>query len=355
MKGQHSVQTGDARSGAKRGKALVVALVIVIIAIVAVVFLSRSCADTHGDVKQGEEIEVVIPAGATTDEIGKILAQEGVISSSKQFVERVTDLNQAASLQSGSYILIGGDELDDIIKVLSSGQTGRQLVIPEGYTIKQIAERVEKACGIPASEFIECAHHASSYASEYTFLQGVYDDSMEGFLYPDTYRVDAGATVDDVIRMMLDQFAAQIKTVDLSYAESKGLTLYDVVTLASMVEKEYEDESDKAQIAAVFYNRLHAGMTLGSDVTTYYAVGKDMTEELTASDLASDSPYNTRNPNNYGLPAGPICNPSVSTIEAAAHPAEVDYLYFFFSNSEGKTMFFANDADFNAAWAQYGD
>ena len=155
--------------------------------------------------------------------------------------------------------------------------------------------------------------------------------------------------------MMLDQFAAQIATVDMSYAASKNLTLYDVVTLASMVEKEYQAESDKAPIAAVFYNRLQKGMTLGSDVTTYYAVGKDMTEELTASDLASDSPYNTRNPSNFGLPAGPICNPSVSTLQAAANPAQVDYLYFFFSNREGETMFFVNDADFNAAWAQYGD
>ena len=178
---------------------------------------------------------------------------------------------------------------------------------------------------------------------------------MEGFLYLDTYRVDPSATPDDIIRMMLDQFAAQIATVDMSYAASKNLTLYDVVTLASIVEKEYQAESDKAPIAAVFYNRLQKGMTLGSDVTTYYAVGKDMTEELTASDLASDSPYNTRNPSHFGLPAGPICNPSVSTLQAAANPAQVDYLYFFFSNREGETMFFVNDADFNAAWAQYGD
>ena len=356
--GQHYAASSytEKRRGKSRKHTLVIAVVvIVIIAIIGFVAYQNLFGDKTGQVKQGAEIEVVIPAGSSTDQIASILVDDGVIASANAFTNRVKQLNQVSSLQSGSYLMIGGDDLDNIIKMLASGQTGRQLVIPEGYNLRQIADKVEATCGIDAEEFYAQTQKASDYVAEYPFLEGVYNNSMEGFLYPDTYRVDPSATPDDIIRMMLDQFAEQIATVDMSYAASKNLTLYDVVTLASMVEKEYQAEDDKAPIAAVFYNRLQKGMTLGSDVTTYYAVGKDMTEELTFEDLASESPYNTRNPNHYGLPAGPICNPSVTTIQAAANPAQVDYLYFFFSNREGKTMFFVNDADFNAAWAQYGD
>lgn len=356
--GQHyatSSYTKKRKSKSRKRTLIIASIAIAIIAVIGFVACQNLFGDKTGQVRQGAEIEVVIPAGASTDKIASILVDDGVIPSAKAFTDRVKQLGQASSLQSGSYLLIGGDDIDTIIKILASGQTGRQLVIPEGYNLRQIADKVEATCGIDAEEFYAQTQKASDYVADYPFLEGVYNDSMEGFLYPDTYRVDPSATPDDIIRMMLDQFAAQIATVDMSYAASKNLTLYDVVTLASMVEKEYQAESDKAPIAAVFYNRLQKGMTLGSDVTTYYAVGKDRTEELTASDLASDSPYNTRNPSHFGLPAGPICNPSVSTLQAAANPAQVDYLYFFFSNREGETMFFVNDADFNAAWAQYGD
>ena len=154
--------------------------------------------------------------------------------------------------------------------------------------------------------------------------------------------------------MMLDNFSAQIAGVDMSYASSKNLTTEDVVILASMIEKESREDADKANIASVFYNRLRTGMNLGSDVTTYYAVGKDLTEDLTVSDLNSDSPYNTRNPQHRGLPAGPICSPGLASLNAAAHPSETDYLYFFYSLSEDKTMFFKDQASFDAAWSKYG-
>jgi UPF0755 protein len=357
-KGQHyarSNYTSKRTSSHSKLPLIIVAGIVVLAIIAAVVFIVPSCGDTKGTVKQGQQIDVVIPAGSSTDQIASILVNNGVVASKKEFIERAEKLGKAASLQSGSYVLTGGADIDSIVQTLVSGKTGRQLVIPEGYTLKQIAAEVEKTCGIDADEFYSLTQSASSYASDFSFLKGVYNNSMEGFLYPDTYRVETYATADDVIRMMLKQFQTKIATVDMSYAASKNLTMFDIVTLSSIVEKEYEAESDKPLIAAVFYNRLHAGIVLGSDVTTYYAVGKDMTEELTAEDLASNSPYNTRNPSHYGLPAGPICSPSVSTIAATANPSQVDYLYFFFSKSKGQTMFFSNDADFNAAWAQYGD
>ncbi len=368
MKGSHStssVKTAksynkSAYSRRRKYRRLKTPVIIAIIAVCAVALIAGGCfffgqGSPKGNVKQGEQITVAVPAGTPTSRIAELLVENGVIYSADQFSKRVDDLGQTSRLQSGTYIFTGGDDLDTIIRMMTNGETGYALTIPEGYTLKQIAAAVEKTCGIKADEFYALTQKASSYANDYPFLQGVYNDSMEGFLYPDTYRVDVDASADEVIRKMLDQFAVQIDTVDMSYAASKNLSLYDVVTLASMVEKEHRAQDDKAQIAAVFYNRLHEGIVLGSDVTTYYAVGKDLTEELTLEDLASDSPYNTRNPQHYGLPAGPICNPSISSINAAANPAQVDYLYFFYSNSQNKTMFFTNDADFNAAWAQYGD
>lgn len=345
-------------SSRKKGpnKFLIIAIVAAVIVVGVVAFAVSQCSGSgSGKVKQGEQIIVKVEPGAATKHIASQLQESGVIASADEFSNRVDKLGHSASLQSGTYIFTGGEDLDVIIRMMTNGETGYLLTIPEGYTLKQIAAQVEKVCGISADEFYALTQKASKYASEYPFLNGVYNDSMEGFLYPDTYRIDVGASADDVVRTMLDQFGGRIQQVDMSYAASKNLTLYDVVTLASIVEKEYRHESDKEFIAAVFYNRLHEGITLGSDVTTYYAVGKDLTEELTNEDLASDSPYNTRNPSHYGLPAGPICNPSVSTINAAANPAQVDYLYFFYSNREGKTMFFANEPDFSAAWAQYGD
>lgn len=357
IQGKHSVDLEGARAS-RTSRSSKPGLVVAIIVVVAFVVLFVGCqvlGGKSGSVKQGEEITVTIPAGSSTDKIADILVENGVIGSSKAFVDRVNALDKASNLQSGSYILTGGDDLDNIIKMLTTGQSGLQLVIPEGLNLRQVAAKVEATCGISADEFYAQTQKADEYVADYPFLEGVYNNSMEGFLYPDTYRIDDEVTPDHIIRMMLNRFAEQIQTVDLAYAESKNLTLYDIVTLASMVEKEFSAESDKPLVAAVFYNRLRGGITLGSDVTTYYAVGKDMTEELTVEDLASDSPYNTRNPNHYGLPAGPICNPSAATIQATANPAEVDYLYFFFSNKEGKTMFFTTNEEFDAAWAQYGD
>ena len=337
-------------------KFVIIAIVAALVVVGVVVFAVSQCSGGgSGNVRQGEQIIVKVEPGTATKTIAAQLQEAGVISSADEFSSRVDKLGQSSSLQSGTYIITGGEDLDVIIRMMTNGETGYLLTIPEGYTLKQIAALVEQKCGISADEFYSLTQQASRYVGEYPFLSGVYNNSMEGFLYPDTYRIDVGASADDVIRAMLDQFGGRIQQVDMSYATSKNLTLYDVVTLASIVEKEYRHDSDKEFIAAVFYNRLHEGITLGSDVTTYYAVGKELTEELTNEDLASDSPYNTRNPNHYGLPAGPICNPSISTINAAANPAQVDYLYFFYSNSEGKTMFFANEPDFSAAWAQYGD
>ena len=350
---------GKAAQGAQGGKnslkgVLVVVLALAVVACAFAVKVAPRLFEQPAEVAAGELVTVEVPAGSTTKQIAQILKEGGVIARESEFVDAVKYRGVADQLKAGTYRFAGGEDIGAIIDTMVTGNTGYTLTIPEGYTARKIADTVASACELDADEFYELTLSAGSYEADYPFLKGAYDGSMECYLFPDTYMVSYGATADEVIRMMLDNFSAQIAGVDMSYASSKNLTTEDVVILASMIEKESREDADKADIASVFYNRLRAGMNLGSDVTTYYAVGKDLTEDLTVSDLNSDSPYNTRNPQHRGLPAGPICSPGLASLNAAAHPSETDYLYFFYSLSEDKTMFFKDQASFDAAWSKYG-
>lgn len=333
-----------------------VAVVAIIVLVVAILAFKVIPSFNSGKVLEGQEITVEIAEGSSASQIGEALKTSGVIASASDFTNAIREQGGADQLKAGVYRFTGGEPVSSIINTLISGKTGFVVTIPEGYTAKKIAKTVAKTCdGIDNKGFYELTLKADDYVADYPFLQGVYNNSLEGYLFPDTYNIPYGATTDDVVRMMLDNFSAKIASVDMSYATSKNLDTYDVVTLASMIEKESRSSDDKASISSVFYNRLRNGMNLGSDVTTYYAVGKELTEDLTKADLASDSPYNTRNPNVKGLPAGPICCPGIESLNAAAHPDETDYLYFFYSNSQNKTMFYKDQSSFDKAWAKYGD
>lgn len=354
--GKHSVSTARRSSGNLARTVTLVLVVIVVLAIVACLVLPRlGRGGRTGEVLEGQSITVQVESGSSTTAIANLLVDEGVIASADEFVARATELGKDGSLQAGTYELTGGQELDDIIDAIASGQTAT-LTIPEGYTLKQIAERVGKETELDADEFYKTVStKAASYASRYTFLKHAYKGTMEGFLFPATYELGNDLSIDGLVCKMLDAYQEQFSKIDMRYAKSKNLDEYDVVTLAAIIEKESRTSEDKAQISSVFYNRLKARIPLGSDVTTYYAVGKDLTEELTKKDLASKSPYNTRNPKKYGLPAGPICSPGAASLEAAANPAKTDDLYFFWSQSEEKTMFFKTQKEFSAAWKKYGE
>lgn len=349
-------QQGKApKSGVRHAFAAIAILAALALVVCIVVFKVLPSGNTDANVLEGQEITIEVAEGSTSASIAEALVKNGVIANAKSFNDAVNEQNVADQLKAGTYRFTGGEDVSSIIETLVDGNTGYTLTIPEGYTAKQISKLVAKTCEVKQKEFYKLTLKANKYVDDYPFLEGVYNNSMEGYLFPDTYNIPYGSTADDIVRAMLDNFASQIASVDMSYATGKNLDTYDVVTLASMIEKESSTSSDKAGIAGVFYNRLHAKMNLGSDVTTYYAVGKELTEELTAEDLASDSPYNTRNPKNLGLPAGPICCPGLEALTAAAQPEQSKYLYFFYSNSKQKTMFFKNAQAFNKAWAKYGD
>jgi UPF0755 protein len=176
-------------------------------------------------------------------------------------------------------------------------------------------------------------------------------ENLEGFLFPDTFEMKPGAPAADLVQLQLQDFKRRIKGVDMAYARSKNLTTYDVLIIASLIEDEAGIPSQRKQVAAVVYNRLREGIPLGIDATIRFATG-NYTQPLTEAELAVDSPYNTRT--NSGLPPGPINSPGLDAIDAAAHPAKSDYLYYVNEPATcGKLAFSKSYAEFEADVARY--
>lgn len=325
----------------KRFPAWGVLLVIVLILGIGVggFFLVRNIVHPYegARVEDGQEVTVIIPEGSSGQDIIGILLEQGVIHSSSDFRKAVRDQNADQLLHSGTYSFTTGSDPAVVVKQLVEGPNSNegQLVIPEGLTVTQTARVVEGALGISQDEFLKQAK-ASNYVADYPFLADAGNDSLEGFLYPKTYDF-AGkeVTADSVIRLMLSQYETEAKELDWEGARSAlferyglNVTDYDLLKLASIIEKEAISEDDRPKVSSVFYNRLASGMALQSDATMSYVTDGVVTSE----DLTKDSPYNTY----YykGLPPTPICTPSGWAIEAAMHPADTED-YFFFIIEDG--------------------
>jgi len=226
-----------------------------------------------------------------------------------------------------------------------------KIVFPEGFTRAQMAERIPAVNRIAKREKdIEPALRAPAYlrATQRGPVPDDFEDAdyphLEGFLFPATYEFTEETTSRQLARMQLEAFATAWEKVDLEYASSKNLTAYDVLVIASMVEKEVQVPRERPLVAAVIYNRLAAGMPLGIDATIRYGLGIPPTQAILQSQLETDSPYNSRL--RTGLPPTPIANPGLASIQAAAHPAEVDHL-FFIRKADCKSHFFtASEQEF---------
>ena len=205
-----------------------------------------------------------------------------------------------------------------------------RVIFPEGFTRLQMAARVKSVAQIATHErgrkprLNESAYLAASGRKR--LIPGFGRRALEGFLFPATYQFTARSSAAELVSAQLQAFRRNWSTVNLAYARSKNLTPYDVLTIASMVEKEAVAPEERPKIARVIYNRLHAGMALGIDATVRYAFHVPGTQSLLESQLNSDNPYNTRK--RVGLTPTPIANPGLASIQAAAHPVAGDWLYF---------------------------
>jgi UPF0755 protein len=224
-----------------------------------------------------------------------------------------------------------------------------RVVFPEGFTRTQMAQRVQAVAKIAHRErHIHPKISAKGYlaASAPRRIAGFGSKKLplEGFLFPSTYFFDRKTTSAGLVREQLAAFQTNFGNVDMAYAQSKNLTPYDVLTIASIIEREAVVPSERKLVAAVIYNRLHAHMPLGMDSTIRYGLHVPGTKSLLQSELDSDNPYNTRK--FLGLPPTPIANPGLASIEAAANPAHVDYLYFVRKPDHLHHYFTSNYSDF---------
>ena len=233
-------------------------------------------------------------------------------------------------------------------------------MFPEGFTIEQMAERITAVNEIAARKRkVKTRLRAAQYVrlTKRSRLPGELAGDgkrriLEGFLFPATYEFLPRTTTKQLVNKQLAAFQRNWSKIDLAYAKSKNLTAYEVLIIASMVEKETLAPDERPLVAAVIYNRLKAGMTLGIDATLRYGLDIPPTESIRKSQLESDNPYNTRKL--PGLPPTPIASPGLASMQAAAHPAKVDYLFFARKPDKVHHFFTANETEFLQYLAQHG-
>lgn len=286
---------------------------------------------------QTGEVEVEIKEGMTLKEISQLLEEKKVIDNGFFFRLYVQQEGKEKNLMPGNYVLKIGSDYQTVLEKITQGPpiVTYKLVIPEGYTVSQIANKIINDIPFIQKEDIENAIDVSDYS--YQFLKGV--ESLEGFLFPKTYEITEDYTAKNIIEMMLVQYQLETSSLDYTFAQENNFSPYEILIVASMIEREAYVPEERELISAVIYNRLEKDMPLGIDATIRYALNK-WEEDLTISDLNIDSPYNTRI---YpGLPPTPICNPGLASIQAALAPADVDYLYYVITDEEKHTHSFSS-------------
>jgi UPF0755 protein len=252
----------------------------------------------------------------------------------------------------------GGDEEVAPTTTVAPPPPSLKIVFPEGFTRKEMVQRVEAVRKIARnkrkiSPRLSGARYAAAVKAARIPAPFRGDaKGIEGFLFPATYEFTAKTTAKRFVADQLAFFEQNWRKVDLRAAKQKNLTPYDVLIIASMVEKETIAPDERPQVAAVIYNRLKAGMPLGIDATIRYGLDVPGTEALRVSQLESDNPYNTRN--RTGLPPTPIANPGLASMQAAAHPAKVDYLFFVRKPDKIHHFFTASESEFFAKACEYG-
>jgi UPF0755 protein len=300
---------------------------------------------------------VVIPKGASSGKIGSILARDGVVPSGFFFELRALLEGKRGSLHSGRFQLKRNMTYAAAIDALTKPPSAAVVVrvtIPEGYTRLQIA-RLAHADELSGSYLTASMRSPGLDPARYGAPRGV--ANLEGFLFPATYEIEAGAPASELVTAQLAAFAQRFGPAEAARARALGLTPYELLTVASMIEREAQTQRDRPLIAAVIYNRLRRGMPLGIDATLVYALELQThepagTHELTEAQLQMNSPYNTRL--HTGLPPTPIANPGMASIEAATHPARVPYLYYVAAaDGCGEHVFSSGYAEFQRHVAAY--
>jgi peptidoglycan lytic transglycosylase G len=301
-----------------------------VLALAAIVFalyaINATFQPFHGDGTGA--VRVKIPPGADADQISDILAARGVVDSSRFFVLNATVTGRRGGLRPGTYTLRQGMTNGAAIDALSKGPKVKvvpttNVTIPEGPSIREEAPKIDKASFTGSYAKVANSPQTLRAIRKLGAPKGV--RTAEGFMFPATYTLVEGAPVKNLVAKQLGAFKQNFGSVGMAYARRKNLTRYDVLIIASLVEREAQLDRERPLIASVIYNRLKQGTPLGIDATIRYQTGNWQTPIL-QSQLDRDTPYNSRL--RRGLPPTPIGNPGLKSMKAAAHPARTKYLFF---------------------------
>ena len=298
--------------------------------------------------RAGVDVVVTIPEDSSAQKIASILHKKGLIKYEGAFVERLQNSEFRGTLKHGTYVLNTGMNTLQMMQAMSvpDKEEGilQKLTIPEGFTVDQIAERCEEQEICTKEEFLNACKSVTK--AKFRFLEDVPSGinvryRLEGYLFPATYDITENTTAESLVLWMLDTFEVYYTEELQALAEERGLNSFQVVTMASMIERECRIDDERPVIAGVINNRLKSDMLLQIDSTVLYPITKGLynKETVTYNDLEVDSPYNT-----YlyaGLPVGPICNPGLACIKAVLAPVEHGYYYYHVVNDEtGEHAFF---------------
>lgn len=316
--------------------------------------------------KNYESVTFAVKKGEGKQEIIDNLKESNLIKSKYVTLFYIL-LNGNKNIQAGSYDFSRNMSTKEIIESLNKGDVimkkrdSVRITFVEGITLKKYLELVAENTNLEYDVIIKDINNETflkELINNYWFLTDDILDkdiyyALEGYLFPNTYEFYKNTSLREVITKMLDETKKRLEPLQ-DKIKNSGYSVHEILTIASIAEKEANSKSDRRKVAQVVYKRLELNMSLGMDVTSYYGAGKDMKEKLTSADLNDDNPYNTRLVTFLGLPVGPICNPSIESIEAALDPADTNYIYFFADVKTGKVYFTDKKEEFEQFKKIYG-
>ncbi|MFH1643395.1 MAG: endolytic transglycosylase MltG [Patescibacteria group bacterium] len=314
----------------------------------------------HTNPKEVENI-FIIEKGTSFLEIGEKLDEEGLIKNKYPFYFYVIFTNQHNKIKAGEYFLSSKESLFRIVNKIVKGDIAKEIItIPEGWNLRDIAwyfeskgmfqaEELFEIAGFPALDLVKSGL-PSHEKFDYEFLQEKpIEISLEGYLFPDTYEIARGENLKNIVDKMIANFDKKLTLTLRQEIENQGKNIFDVITTASLLEKEVKTKEDKKIVAGILENRLRINMPLQIDATISYITG-NKTVRISTEETKIDSPFNTYK--YKGLPIGPICNPGLESIEAVLNSQDSDYLYYL-STLEGETIFSKTLTEHNIAKAKY--
>ncbi|MFH1456888.1 MAG: endolytic transglycosylase MltG [Patescibacteria group bacterium] len=306
---------------------------IIILFFVGIIFMF----DLKSKVEFDNEKEFVVSSGESVGKIAVNLVEQGIINSKWTFKFYILLKGWQGSIQAGTYILTPMN-IPDIAKILAIGKVDNEIVMQfiEGWTIQDVAEYlIEKNVIENTDQFLDLAK-ATNFSDKFDFLKDIESRNLEGFLFPDTYRLFKDSTASDIILRQLQNFDQKLTPALRTEIRANNRTMYEVLIVASIIEAEVTTDEDRKLVAGILWKRLDSGMALQVDSSLKYIIGKQNRNALTFEELEIDSPYNTYK--YKGLPPTPINNPGELAIRSAVYPKGSDY-WFYLSDKDGNTIF----------------